>query len=66
MNIVELAYKEFRWEDRIDDAGGKPKKKKKAKKCRYGSVGVICFLLGVFLTYFALKNINFLLDLIKL
>ena len=59
MDVVELVYKEFCWEERIDDAGGKPRKKEKGKRCRYGSMGVISFIIGVFLTYGVIKILIF-------
>ena len=51
MDIVELAYNELRWEERIQRAGGIFLDQIQTKKCRYGLVGVISFISGIITAY---------------
>jgi len=51
LDIVELAYNELRWEERIQRAGGIFLDKIQMKKCRYGLVGMVSFISGIITAY---------------
>lgn len=47
MKVIDLMYKELAWNRRILEAGGELENKRKKKKCWYGTVGLLCYLIGV-------------------
>jgi hypothetical protein len=51
LDVVELAYRDMRWEERIAKAGGVFLDKIRNRKCRYGLVSGISFISGIITTF---------------
>ena len=47
LDVVELAYQELFWRERIAESIDRLSTKKKVKRCWYKSVGFICFAIGL-------------------
>jgi hypothetical protein len=55
-----MFYREFLWDERIEEAGTMKKKKIKINNCWYGSVALAGFILGLSFAVFILTGTDFI------
>lgn len=63
LEVTDMFYREFLWDERIEEAGTMKEKKININNCWYGSVAIAGFILGFSFAVFILTGTDFIFDL---
>lgn len=59
LEVTDMFYREFYWDERVEEAGTMKEKKMKLKTCWYGTVALLGFIFGFCFAVFILTGTDY-------